>query len=359
MNKRLIIFLITFFLVAFCSRLLFVGMILNKNGGDASVFMREDAQRYYSLAQQSLGEERDYPKSIDRLPSPYTWDVPGHPLMLALSFRIFGTSLFVAVLVSIFWFSISVCLVALLGVRLFGRNGGLLAGCIYLIYPTLLPYSVYPMAEPFCLAVTLAAVLLFLLFVRSGRKGILFLSGVLFSMAGLIKETSLFVPLIAALYFLLPFFRMPRKTAVNICIFILGASLLIVPASYMYYKSSGHFAPSRKAYVLVKHFQGTIQTFSKARSGDTDRKSSPRERKKRENRWGKRAGKYIKFLAGTGVIGTAELCGGGNNRTVRNKIKRGKGVRGYLDLLRKEGAVYWWMQIAGWIYVAAVFLFFC
>lgn len=234
--------LLLVFLIFVIPHTLFAGVILFNNS-DASVLMQEDARRYYERSVNLIGENFDFKKGFRR---DTIWDVPLYPLFLAFCFKIAGPSYLLAVFLNIFLFGLSSSVLYIMGTLLFGNRTALFGSIIFSFYPSLLMYSLYPIAEGLFLFLLLSTFCNFNLFLKSNKIIYLIISAILAGLSTLTKEIALFIPVIMAI-FLIPGYANRRTTPLK-TIFLLTViytTVLLSQPVYNYFKF-GHFTISAK-----------------------------------------------------------------------------------------------------------------
>ncbi len=255
--------LLLIFLIAFLPRAAFAGFILKSNEGDASMFMQDDSSRYYKIALNLLREDFDFKQNSRLARFGILWDVPLYPVFLLTFFKVSGPSYLLAVFLNIILFSLSVCVLYILGVFLFGNKTALCAAVVYSFYPSLVMYSLYPMTEPLLLLLFLSAFCGFTVFLKSRKIRYLVLAAVFFGLSTLTKETVAFIPLIPAFFVLLKY-GIGRKQAV-IPVFLLLAvyTAVLSPVLIFNYRNSGFFTLSAKTVAEARYLRYRLSNFKK------------------------------------------------------------------------------------------------
>ncbi len=203
-----------------------------------------DSDSYWVLAQTIVeGEAYQYGGPTARV-----FRTPGYPLLLAAWFRLLGgdPSVTAVRMLSVLLGTLSVGLVYLLGVQLFGRTTGLVAAILAAIYPGAIVSSVLILSEPaFCPLLLLQVILLIKVRGTSVRGAVLFaaLAGFVGGCATLVRPSwFLFTPLVALL---MTYFArgVTRKLAIVIAL-MLAMCAPLAPWWVRNARLSGHFVPT-------------------------------------------------------------------------------------------------------------------
>ena len=140
--------------------------------------------------------------------------------------------------------SLLVPLVMMLAAVLFDRRTAFLAGLITALYPTLVAYGHYLWAENAFLVPTLAGLILAIRAQSTRRFTLAALSGALFGLAALSRETGLIIAAACGLWFIWAAAGPDRRRAfLRAGLMIIVASLVVIPWTIRNYRATGGFIP--------------------------------------------------------------------------------------------------------------------
>jgi 4-amino-4-deoxy-L-arabinose transferase-like glycosyltransferase len=210
-----------------------------------------DAEGYWMLARHLVrGEDfaiYDPPRYVERM--------PGFPVLLALSLKVFGTSALAARLVLAGVGTGACGLVYYLGRELAGRRTGLIASGIAAVSPTFIVFSVLLLSETLFAATLLASLLALAFLVRSGehvrkasfekldRPWLAVVAGVLCGLATLVRPTWILVaPAFVVLYLLES--RLSLRRVLHAGLLLAGLVATMAPWTVRNYYVTGHIVPT-------------------------------------------------------------------------------------------------------------------
>jgi 4-amino-4-deoxy-L-arabinose transferase-like glycosyltransferase len=171
-------------------------------------------------------------------------------LPLAALYRLFGVHEWTTVALPLAASTLAVALAAILAMRLFGSTAAWIAAFLLATFPVDIRYASILVPEGMLQAVVLAGGLLFVLGERRGSQVLIFLAGVVWGCAYLVKEPGIFVP---AAFMLFAMWRKQWKTAVALG---LGVALVISSEAGWYLIESGDML--FRSHAMVAH-NGTPQ----------------------------------------------------------------------------------------------------
>jgi 4-amino-4-deoxy-L-arabinose transferase-like glycosyltransferase len=140
--------------------------------------------------------------------------------------------------------SLLVPLVMMLALAIFDRPTAIVAGLITALYPTLVAYSHYLWAENTFLVPALAGLILAVYSQRTSRFALAAVSGALFGLAALSRETGLIMAAASGLWFIWAAGAHNRRPAfLRAVLLVLVAVLAVVPWTIRNYRVTGGFVP--------------------------------------------------------------------------------------------------------------------
>lgn len=159
----------------------------------------------------------------------YSVRPPGYPLFLAGIYAVSGRDFGAARLVQIIFDSLSVVLVALLGLRWHSRRAGLIAGFMAAFNPLLIYYSRMLTAETISTLLVLVIALLVTSYERTSRPRTIFAGGIALGMLLMLKSAFLlFAPALAAML-AWRHLRTPRRALAAVILLTLGSVAVVGP----------------------------------------------------------------------------------------------------------------------------------
>lgn len=183
-SKRGILLVILF---VFLSRMFLLSQVSLAHQGDISVLVRADEARYIEEAQKIF----TFSAWKEGL-----WDVPLYPLLLALLFKIFFPSLFLAVILNAILFSLGLGILYVLTRLILGEIAAYCAVITMAFYPSLWMISLYPAAEPLVLFLLIFTGYVLVRYYQSAERKYIISAAVLSGLLTLTKETFIFLPFI-------------------------------------------------------------------------------------------------------------------------------------------------------------------
>lgn len=190
-----------------------------------------DDREYASIARNIVngkGIVRNfiYPVDInffEKLPVPEFMHPPGYPLILAVFFKLFGISNFVALLPSYLSYFALVILLFYFVNRSLGMKTAVIASAILIFNKDILDMSLVALSEG---VYTLLFFIFFSLFVRANSSKAIFISGILLGISHLIRENifPFLIPLVVYLYFFPDLTRWEKIT-----FFVVGILIPLIP----------------------------------------------------------------------------------------------------------------------------------
>jgi 4-amino-4-deoxy-L-arabinose transferase-like glycosyltransferase len=165
---------------------------------------------------------------------------PLYPYFLAASARLFG-SFGAALVVQAVLGGVTAAAVTQIGARAFSPRVGLVAGLVIALHPELLWFSAHYWSETLFLALFFWAVERLLSAGRRSAASVAFVSGLLWGLAALTRETALYMAPLAALHLFLTVAR-PRRLVVPLAL-ALGLLLAVAPWTFRNYRVFGAFVP--------------------------------------------------------------------------------------------------------------------
>ena len=182
----------------------------------------------YDYQAHALAEGDGY---IDYWGNPTAHWPPGYPGVLAAVYHFTADSLLGARLLNVVAGALSVALVYMLGVRVFGRAAGLAAAAILAVFPNQVFFTSLIMTEPLFTALFLLALTLTVFVALDDRPPRLWhvaLTGATIGLASLVRgEGLLLVPIVAAV--LLLRWRPRREALQYAAVLVAGAAIIVGP----------------------------------------------------------------------------------------------------------------------------------
>lgn len=150
--------------------------------------------------------------------------MPGHPLMIAASYRLFGVGAFQSILPSLVSYLVAILCIYLIGARCYSPHSGVTAAILFALFPPILFLAFTAMSELTLLAAFTAAICLWIYLPPPLKP---WLGPCCVALSFLFRETSAFVIPALGLYL---WFENPRKLWRPIA--VVGLSLILLTVLY-------------------------------------------------------------------------------------------------------------------------------
>ncbi len=233
------------------TRLLLLYFTSLTHQGDLSVLIHVDEARYIKEAGTILNE------------STLPWDVPLYPMFLAVFFKIFGMSYFLASILNIILFSLAVCILYLTIAYFFNEVRALITAATMIFFPTLLIDILYPAAEALYLLLISFAFYTFLSYLKNEKRIYGALTAVILGLLTLTKETFIFFPVIVAAIIFAKYLPSLKQSFKKMLFFALIYILILLPLLIYNYRAYGKFALSQKMVRIIESLPADLDAINK------------------------------------------------------------------------------------------------
>ena len=209
-------------------------------------------------AMASSGEFTRYPDSPTFIPEVIR--TPGYPAFVAVIYRLFGVSTLPVAIAQAFVFVLICCLVYALAARLAGHRAATVAAFMTALFPPLPYYGALVLTEVWTTFVLMAAMLVCLRAIQSGRTRDFLIAGLLFSCTTIVRPAFILLPfgLAAAMPILVPPERNRRRIGQWAALAIV-AGITMVPWFTYNYVYLGRFTLSPAGGVGRGLWEGSWQ----------------------------------------------------------------------------------------------------
>ena len=339
------------FLISIIPRIFVVSIIASSNDRGLSSLMAEDAMRYYETALHLINAPVNFKNNLG---FNILYDAPLYPLFLSIFFKIFGASYQLAIFLNIFLFSISVCLIYIIGKLLFPEKYAFCAAIIFSFYPSLLMYSIYPMSEPLFLVLFLSAFINLILFLKTQKISYLIFTAFLLVLATLTKEVALFIPVIIAIFIIMKNIKKWRTTVKAASLLIAIYIATLSPFLIYNHRSCGYYTLSGKILDYKSALDKKIRVFTaqKRITAINKRDVLPQNITNLFSNSRLYFQQYGNFFAGAGIIGMLRALG----YNVSEVEAATKSPRLFINALKKFGWGWAALQYYAWIFMVCVYI---
>ncbi|NQT46812.1 MAG: glycosyltransferase family 39 protein [Candidatus Omnitrophica bacterium] len=241
LKNRTIIILSLIFLLAFTLRVAYVTQVkahpLSEDVFESDAF---DQYRFDTLAKEISSGAWG---GTDR---PFQYE-PLYSYFLAISYKLFGYNHFTPRIIQAFIGSILIFLMYLLTKEIFGRGAGFVAAFITAFYGIFVFYNGVLLRASLLVFLNVLVVFLLLLARRKRKPFLWFLAGSVLGLS-ILTRTNMLLPFV--LFWILFAIKEVsfKKRVTFVLFFLLGSFIVILPASYHNYKTSGKFMPVSTDY---------------------------------------------------------------------------------------------------------------
>ena len=198
-----------------------------------NIIPKGDFSFYYETAKLLIQNGKSLPKYITQYVATFP-HIFIFPVILSWFFRLFGSSLIVAQLVGVFFSTLSVVLVYIIGEKTLGTKFGVWAALLWLLLPSRTLYALLICTENIFNALGLFIIYIFLHSIQKTYKpaGLVFfgITGILFSLLASIRPNGLII-MVACLLLYLLFYNLDFGHYARYSIIIkVGTSLIVILA---------------------------------------------------------------------------------------------------------------------------------
>jgi len=172
-------------------------------------------------------------------PAPY-FKAPLYPIFIGIIYSIFGDGPWIVRIVQTTLGSFSSLLTFLLGIRLFNKKVGIVAGFITAFYSVLIIYDAQLLVPTLVIFLNLLGVYLIVIGMQSKRLLMFFLGGILLGLSAIARPTILLFIVAALILLIWIYYRKSHQLNLkSIILFALGVILAIAPVTVRNYVKSG------------------------------------------------------------------------------------------------------------------------